>query len=408
MSKIEINDLYLIFGAEKHRAYRKLKAGKGKAEILKQTGCTIAVQNANLSINEGEIFVVMGLSGSGKSSLLRCINRLVDPTYGEIMIDGMDISTATDKELLGVRRKKMAMVFQNFGLLPHKTVLENIAFGLELQGIDKTPRESKALHSMELVGLKGYENQMVSELSGGMQQRVGLARALANDPEVLLMDEAFSALDPLIRTQMQDELLALQSKMKKTIVFITHDLDEAIKLGDRIAIMKDGVIVQVGTSEEILTNPANSYVESFVESVDRSKIVTASSIVLDNPIVVRFRKEGPEVVLRKMKRKNLTLLPVVDEDNKLVGEVYLKDVLRLRKQKVMVIDSIIKQYGHTVFENTVIEDIIPLMTKTNSPIWVVNENKEFKGIVPLSSLVFEVTGKDKGEIDELVQNAKDL
>ena len=408
MSKIKINDLYLIFGAEKHRAYRKLKAGKSKAEILKQTGCTIAVQNANLSINEGEIFVVMGLSGSGKSSLLRCINRLVTPTSGEIIIDGMDISTASDKELLGVRRKKMAMVFQNFGLLPHKTVLENIAFGLELQGIDKTTRGNKALHAMELVGLEGYENQMVSELSGGMQQRVGLARALANDPEVLLMDEAFSALDPLIRTQMQDELLALQSKMKKTIVFITHDLDEAIKLGDRIAIMKDGVIVQVGTSEEILTNPANNYVESFVESVDRSKIVTASSIVLDNPLVARCHKEGPEVVLRKMRRKNLTLLPVVDESNKLVGEVYLKDVLRLRKQKVMVIDTIIKQPGHTVLEDTVIEDIIPLMTKTNAPIWVVNEEKEFKGIVPLSSLVFEVTGKDKEEIDELVQNAKDL
>ncbi|MGL5262028.1 MAG: quaternary amine ABC transporter ATP-binding protein [Bacteroides sp.] len=408
MSKIKINDLYLIFGAEKQRAYRKLKAGKSKAEILKQTGCTIAVQEANLSINEGEIFVVMGLSGSGKSSLLRCINRLVNPTSGEIIIDGIDISTASDKELLEVRRKKMAMVFQSFGLLPHKTVLENIAFGLELQGMDKQSREEKALHSMELVGLKGYENQMVSELSGGMQQRVGLARALANDPEILLMDEAFSALDPLIRTQMQDELLDLQSKMKKTIVFVTHDLDEAIKLGDRIAIMKDGVVVQTGTSEEILTNPANSYVESFVESVDRSKIVTASSVVLDNPIVARSRKEGPEVVLRKMKRKNLTLLPVVDENNKLIGEVYLKDILKLRKDKVMVIDSIIKQHGPTVLEDTVIEDIIPLMTKTNSPIWVVNEEKEFKGIVPLSSLVFEVTGKDKEEIDELVQNAKDL
>ncbi|EGJ70260.1 glycine betaine/L-proline ABC transporter, ATPase subunit [Bacteroides coprosuis DSM 18011] len=408
MSKIEIKDLYLIFGAEKSRAFRKLKEGKSKAEILKHTGCTIAVQDANLTINEGEIFVVMGLSGSGKSSLLRCINRLVTPTHGEIIINGTDISKASDKQLINSRRKTMAMVFQNFGLLPHKTVVENIGFGLELQGVDKETREDKAMYAMKLVGLEGYESQMVSELSGGMQQRVGLARALANDPEVLLMDEAFSALDPLIRTQMQDELLALQTKMKKTIVFITHDLDEAIKLGDRIAIMKDGVIVQVGTSEEILTEPANNYVASFVENVDRSKIITASSIVLKDPIVARFKKEGPEVIIRKMRRKNLTLLPVVDDDNLLVGEVYLEDLLELRKEHIKNIDSVIKQFGHTVRENTVIEDIIPLMTKTNSPIWVVGENKEFKGIVPLSSLVFEVTGKDKKEIDKLVQNAQDL
>lgn len=408
MSKINIKDLYLIFGAEKSRAFNQLKKGRSKAEILKNTGCTIAVQEASLSINEGEIFVIMGLSGSGKSSLLRCINRLVTPTHGEVLINSTDISKASDKELLEIRRKVMAMVFQNFGLLPHKTVLENIGFGLELQGVDKSARSEKGLHAMELVGLTGYEDKMVSELSGGMQQRVGLARALANDPEVLLMDEAFSALDPLIRTQMQNELLDLQAKMKKTIVFITHDLDEAIKLGDRIAIMKDGEIVQVGTSEEILTEPANDYVASFVESVDRSKIITASSIVLKDPIVARFKKEGPEVIIRKMRKKNLTLLPVVDEENRLIGEVYLKDLLQLRKAKEKHIDSIIKQYSHTVHENTIIEDIIPLMTKTNSPIWVVSEDKEFKGIVPLSSLVFEVTGKDKEEIDTLVQNAQDL
>lgn len=408
MSKIEIKDLYLVFGSEKARAIRHLKKGKSKAEILKNTGCTIAVQNANLSINEGEIFVIMGLSGSGKSSLLRCINRLNTPTSGEIIINGQDISKANDKELLEMRRKVLAMVFQNFGLLPHKTVLQNIGFGLELQGVDKSQREAKSMNAMDLVGLQGYEGQMVSELSGGMQQRVGLARALANDPEVLLMDEAFSALDPLIRVQMQDELLALQAKMKKTIVFITHDLDEAIKLGDRIAIMKDGEIVQVGTSEDILTEPANDYVASFVENVDRRKIITAASIVLDNPIVARVQKEGPEVVLRKMKRKNLTLLPVLDEDDKLVGEVYLKDVLKLRKENKKSIQSAVKPYGHTVTEDTVIEDIIPLLTDTNSPIWVIDASKEFKGIIPLSSLIFEVTGKDKEEIDELVQNAQDL
>ena len=319
MNKIEIKDLYLIFGSEKQKALRMLKEGKSKNEILKATGCTVAVKDANLDIHEGEFFVIMGLSGSGKSTLLRCINRLIKPTKGQILINGKDITTASDKELLDMRRHEISMVFQNFGLLPHRSVLSNIAFGLELQGVPKQEREKKAMKSMEIVGLKGYQNQMVSQLSGGMQQRVGLARALANNPEVLLMDEAFSALDPLIRVQMQDEMLAIQSKMKKTIIFITHDLNEAIKLGDRIAIMRDGEIVQVGTSEEILTEPANDYVARFVENVDRSKIVTAGSIMITHPAVARLRKEGPEVLIRKMKERDITVLPVIDENDKLIG-----------------------------------------------------------------------------------------
>src|SRR5690625_1164709 len=254
MAKIEIKDLDIIFGKETQRALRELKKGKSKPEILKTTGCTVAVQHANLSIREGEFFVVMGLSGSGKSTLIRAINRLNNPTNGEVFVDGMDVLKASEKELLKIRREKLAMVFQHFGLLPHRTVLSNIGFGLELQGMEKEERDNISLESMKLVGLEGYGDQMVSELSGGMQQRVGLARAFANDAGVLLMDEAFSALDPLIRAQMQDELITLQKKMKKTIVFITHDLDEAIKLGDRIAIMRDGEVVQVGTSEDILTD----------------------------------------------------------------------------------------------------------------------------------------------------------
>ena len=405
MNKINIKDLYLIFGNEKQKALRLLKEGKSKSEILKAAGCTIAVRDANLSIDEGEIFVIMGLSGSGKSTLLRCINRLIKPTSGEVIINGTDISKVSDKELLQIRRKELAMVFQNFGLLPHRTVLHNIAFGLELQGVKREERERKAMESMQLVGLKGYENQMVGELSGGMQQRVGLARALANDPEVLLMDEAFSALDPLIRVQMQDELLALQAKMKKTIVFITHDLSEAIKLGDRIAIMKDGEIVQIGTSEEILTEPANGYVERFVENVDRSKIITAASVMIDKPLVARLKKEGPEVLIRKMRERNLTVL---DNGNILVGEVRLNDLLKLRKEQVKSIDSIVRHEVHSVLGDTILEDILPLMTKTNSPIWVVNEDREFEGVVPLSSLIIEVTGKDKEEINEIIQNAIDL
>ena len=406
MSKITIKDLYLIFGNDKQHALRMLKEEKSKSEILKATGCTVAVKDANLSIREGEIFVIMGLSGSGKSTLLRCINRLIKPTSGEVIINGRDISNVTDKELLRIRRKELAMVFQHFGLLPHRSVLHNIAFGLELQGVKKQEREQRAMDSMQLVGLKGYENQMVGELSGGMQQRVGLARALANDPEVLLMDEAFSALDPLIRIQMQDELLALQSK--KTIVFITHDLNEAIKLGDRIAIMKDGEVVQVGTSEEILTEPANAYVERFVQSVDRSKIITAASVMVDKPLVARLKKEGPEVLIRKMLERNLTVLPVVDANNVLVGEVRLKDLLRLRQDQVKSIESVVREEVHSVLGDTILEDILPLMTKTNSPIWVVNETREFQGVVPLSSLIYEVTGKNKQEINEIIQNAIEL
>lgn len=408
MSKITIKDLYLIFGNDKQHALRMLKEEKSKSEILKATGCTVAVKDANLSIREGEIFVIMGLSGSGKSTLLRCINRLIKPTSGEVIINGRDISNVTDKELLRIRRKELAMVFQHFGLLPHRSVLHNIAFGLELQGVKKQEREQRAMESMQLVGLKGYENQMVGELSGGMQQRVGLARALANDPEVLLMDEAFSALDPLIRIQMQDELLALQSKMKKTIVFITHDLNEAIKLGDRIAIMKDGEVVQVGTSEEILTEPANAYVERFVQSVDRSKIITAASVMVDKPLVARLKKEGPEVLIRKMLERNLTVLPVVDANNVLVGEVRLKDLLRLRQDQVKSIESVVREEVHSVLGDTILEDILPLMTKTNSPIWVVNETREFQGVVLLSSLIYEVTGKNKQEINEIIQNAIEL
>ena len=408
MSKIEIKDLYLIFGHEKQKALKMLKKDKSKAEILKDTGCTVGVKDANLSINEGEFFVIMGLSGSGKSTLLRCINRLIRPTAGQVLVNGVDISKISEKELLQVRRKELAMVFQNFGLLPHRSVLSNIAFGLELQGVKKGEREKKAMESMKLVGLKGYENQMVGELSGGMQQRVGLARALANNPEVLLMDEAFSALDPLIRVQMQDELLKLQEKMQKTIIFITHDLDEAIKLGDRIAIMKDGEVVQVGTPEEILTDPANHYVSRFTENVDRGRIVTASSIMITQPVVARIRKDGPETVLRIMKEKNLYVLPVVDGNRQFLGEVRLKDVLALRKAGNHDLSSIVMKEVPSVLENTTVEDMLPLLPEIRQALPVVNEANQLAGLVSTSSIIIEMTGKDKEEIDQIVQNAIEL
>lgn len=406
--KIEIKDLYLVFGHDKQKALKMLRKGKTKQEILKETGCTIAVNNANFTIRQGEIFVIMGLSGSGKSSLLRCLNLLNRPTSGKVIVNGKDIAHMGKEELRHVRRRELAMVFQHFGLLPHRTVLENIAFGLELQGVDKTEREQKARECMSLVKLDGYADMLISELSGGMQQRVGLARALANDPEVLLMDEAFSALDPLIRIEMQDELLALQSKMKKTIVFITHDLEEAIKLGDRIAIMRDGNVEQVGTSEEILTEPANAYIRNFVEKVERRRVITAASIMVDKPVVARLGKEGPEALIRKMKERKLTVLPVVNADGILMGEVRLGDLVELRQKQVKDITPAVREQVHSVLGDTVVDDILPLMTKTNSPIWVVNERREFEGVVPLASLIVEVTGKDKKEINEIIQNAIDL
>lgn len=408
MAKIEIKNLSILFGPEKSRAKKMILKGKSKQEILKETGCTVAVRNANLEIEEGEMFVIMGLSGSGKSTLLRCINRLNEPTMGEIRVNGIDITRSSDKELLQIRRKELAMVFQHFGLLPHRTVLNNVSFGLELQGVPKQEREKKALESILQVGLKGYENQRVDELSGGMQQRVGLARALANNPEVLLMDEAFSALDPLIREQMQDELLLLQEKMKRTIVFITHDLDEAIKLGDRIAIMKDGIIVQVGTPEEILTDPANDYVTRFTESVDRGRIVTASSIMLRQPIVVRVKRDGPETILRKMRERRLYALPVIGNDDQFIGEIHYKDVLNLRKEGGKDIGPIIKKEVPSVLENTIVEDMLPLLSKVRQALPVVDENNRLLGVIPPSAIIIEMTGKDEKEIEEIIQNAIDL
>ena len=408
MTKIEIKNLSILFGSEKNRAKKMILKGKSKQEILKETGCTVAVRNANLEIEEGEMFVIMGLSGSGKSTLLRCINRLNEPTMGEIRVNGIDITRSSDKELLQIRRKELAMVFQHFGLLPHRTVLSNVSFGLELQSVPKEDREKKAQESIELVGLKGYENQRVDELSGGMQQRAGLARALANNPEVLLMDEAFSALDPLIREQMQDELLLLQEKMKRTIVFITHDLDEAIKLGDRIAIMKDGEVVQVGTPEEILTDPANAYVTRFTESVDRGRIVTASSIMLKQPIVVRIKRDGPEAIFRKMRERRLYALPVIGNDDQFIGEIQYKDVLKLRKEGSKDVSSIVQTEVPSVLENTTVEDMLPLLPKVRQALPVVNEENRLVGVVSPSAIIIEMTGKDQKEIEEIIQNAIDL
>src|SRR6056297_2332788 len=322
MAAITITDLYKIFGKNPSRAIPLLKDGKTKDEILEETGLTVAIDKASFEVQEQETFVIMGLSGSGKSTVLRCLNRLIEPTSGDVLIgeDQTNIMDLDKENLLELRRKRMSMVFQNFGLFPHRSVLDNVAYGLEIGGMGKSERDEKSIESIEMVGLKGYENKMPNELSGGMQQRVGLARALANDPEILLMDEAFSALDPLIRADMQDELLELQQKMSKTIVFITHDLDEALKIGDRIAIMKGGAIIQIGTPEQILTEPEDDYVKAFVQNVDRTKIITAQAIMRKAP-TVQIPKDGPSVAIRNMEKVGVSTTYVVDENRHLKGIV---------------------------------------------------------------------------------------
>lgn len=279
MSFIEIRNIYKIFGPHPERALEMARAGDGKDDILAKTGNTVGLQDVSLSIEAGETSVVMGLSGSGKSTLIRHLNRLIDPTAGEIVFDGVNIlDLATDK-LNAFRRAKLGMVFQRFGLLPHRTVIDNVAYGLEINRTDKKERLERARDWINRVGLGGYEESYPDQLSGGMQQRVGLARALTTNPEVLLMDEAFSALDPLIRSDMQDELMKLQNELHKTIVFITHDLDEALKLGDRIAILKDGALVQVGRPEEIVMKPADEYVRAFTRDVNRARVLRARTLM---------------------------------------------------------------------------------------------------------------------------------
>lgn len=276
---IEISGLYKVFGNKPKSVMERVKSGESKDQVLAETGHTVGLKEINLQIQKGEIFVIMGLSGSGKSTLIRHFNRLIDPTEGQILVEGTDVMKLSQTELEEFRRHKMSMVFQRFGLMPHRTVVDNVAYGLEIQGVEKSARLNKANEWLETVGLKGYEQQYPSQLSGGQQQRVGLARALCTDAEILLMDEAFSALDPLIRSEMQDQLIELQQKLHKTIVFITHDLDEALRLGDRIAILKDGELVQQGTPDEILLHPADEYVEAFVKDVNRARALTVETVM---------------------------------------------------------------------------------------------------------------------------------
>lgn len=379
MKKIEIKNLTKIFGKNTNEGLKRLKKGQTKEEIFKETGMTVGVNQVDLDINEGELFVIMGLSGSGKSTLIRMLNRLIEPTSGDILIDGVNITNLNKAELRDVRRQKIAMVFQSFALFPHMTIAENTAYGLEIQGLPEEDRLRKAKEALELVNLAGYEDQYPNQLSGGMQQRVGLARALAADTDIILMDEAFSALDPLIRKEMQDELEKLQAKMGKTIVFITHDLNEALKLGDHIALMRDGKIVQVGTPEEILMNPANTFVERFVEDVDVSKILSAENIMIQ-PETIDVRRHGPRVALERMKQAGISSIYVVNEKNELQGIVTADAAAQGIKDHIVDIRSIMETDIPRVDEDCPLTEIIEKIYDIKVPI-AVTDQKVLKGII---------------------------
>ncbi|MDN5346655.1 MAG: glycine betaine/proline transport system ATP-binding protein [Clostridia bacterium] len=386
--KIKVSNLYKIFGPTPEKVFALLEQGLSKNDIFAQTKHTIGVEDANFEVKTGQIFVIMGLSGSGKSTLLRCINRLIEPSRGTILIDGEDIVSMSEADLREIRRKKIGMVFQNFALFPHRTVIGNVEYGLEIRGTPPPERRKRALKALELVGLERWADSYPSNLSGGMQQRVGLARALAIDPDILLMDEAFSALDPLIRKEMQDELLNLQNKMHKTIVFITHDLDEALKIGDKIAIMRDGKIVQIGTPEEILTNPANSYVAEFVQDVDRSKVLTAGSI-MKKPEALITPKDGPHVALRKMEEMGLSSVFVVGPDRRLQGLVTVDDVVNnLHKD----LSDLIRTNVPRAYIDTPVKDLFQVASETKIPIAVVDRDGTLLGIVARVSILAAMAG----------------
>ena len=398
MALVEVKDLYKVFGNNPKRAIPLINKGMTKQQIKKKTGCTVAINSATFEIHKKETFVVMGLSGSGKSTFIRCLNRLIKPTAGHILIDGEDIVKMDHEQLRELRLRKMSMVFQNFGLLPHRNVVNNVEFGLELGGIEKDIRREKAMQALKLVGLEGFEFSFPNELSGGMQQRVGLARALANDPEILLMDEAFSALDPLIRSQMQDELLELQSRMHKTIIFITHDLDEALKIGDRIAILgPDGRVRQIGTPEEILSSPADDYVREFVQNVDKTRVITAGSIMRKG-LTLNITKDGPETALLLMEKQVKSYALLVDSDRSLLGVIHIEDVIDLKKRKEKDLGKIAKHDFYTALPDTFISDLLGAALETKIPIAVIDKENHFLGVVDREMIIREVTeGLDENE-----------
>ncbi|HEX5533343.1 MAG TPA: glycine betaine/L-proline ABC transporter ATP-binding protein [Actinomycetales bacterium] len=385
MAAISAQGLYKVFGRRADDAVRRLEAGASRDDVTKM-GATAAVIDASFEVEPGEIFVVMGLSGSGKSTLIRMLNGLLEPTAGHVYVDGTDISGIPAKQLRAVRRQKISMVFQHFALLPHRTVLQNAAYALDIQGVDKAEQERRAGEALELVGLGGWGDKFPSQLSGGMKQRVGLARALTAETDILLMDEAFSALDPLIRREMQEQLIELQQQLGKTIVFITHDLNEAMHLGDRIAVMRDGRIVQIGTGEEILNDPANDYVAQFVADVDRTRVLTAAS-VMEPPQAVVGSNAGPRAALHTMRERQFSATFVVGRDRHLRGIVRDADALAALKRGESSLESIISTDFESVSETTTLAELFAPALESPLPLAVVDDAGRLRGVIPRVTLL---------------------
>lgn len=384
MSKIEVKNIYKIFGPHPQKCLKAAQDGISKEALLAETGHTLGLRNISLSIDEGSIFVIMGLSGSGKSTLIRHFNRLIEPSAGQILVDGVDVVSLNKRDLETFRQKKMSMVFQRFGLFPHRTVLDNAAYGLAVQGVARAEREQRARHWLEQVGLSGFESQYPHQLSGGMQQRVGLARALATDAEILLMDEAFSALDPLIRREMQDHLLQLQAKLNKTIVFITHDLDEALRLGNRIAILKDGELVQEGTPEDILLSPANDYVQAFLQDVNRAKVLNAAHAVNPSRLTLTMRSRAAHA-LERMRALSYEYAPVLD-GKRLAGILTEQAAVRAQEEGARDVSRYVEDLA-SVPATAGLDQVLSQLVHSDQPVAVTGEDDEFIGMLSRKKVV---------------------
>ena len=392
MAVIEIRDLTKIYGNNPDAALALIKKGVDNETIRKQTKQVVGIKNINITVEHGECFVIMGLSGSGKSTLIRCLNLLNRPSSGTVLIDGQNLMELDKKGIREVRRKKMAMIFQNFALLPHRTVSDNVAYGLEVQEVALAKRTEMVKNALVLVGLEQWADVYPHQLSGGMQQRVGIARALATDPDILLMDEPFSALDPLIRQDMQDELIALQQKLHKTIVFITHDLDEALKVGDHIALMKDSEIVQIGDPEEILLSPATDYVARFVENVDRSKALSAAAVMV-RAHSITYPKEGPMVALHQMERLGISGIFVIDRNQHLLGYLSAEDAYELVSRQERNLDEFMQTQVPVVSPETSLYDLLDTMAHTPIPIAVVDDQGQLRGTLVRGSVIAGLAGE---------------
>ncbi len=402
---VEVRNLWKIFGPNPRQVVENPELRNAtKDKILKDTGCVVGLRDVSFEVRRGEFFVLMGLSGSGKSTLIRCVIRLAEPTAGSVFINGDDIVPYDDDKLGELRRSTTGMVFQHFGLLPHRSVLDNVAYGLKVRGVPEAERYERAQVYIEKVGLKGWEHHLPAALSGGMQQRVGIARALTGDPEILLLDEPFSGLDPLIRRQMQDELMDLQAELQKTLLFVTHDLTEALKVADRMAIMRDGEIIQIGSPEEVITNPSDSYVRQFVQDASPTKVLTARS-VMEQPPVLLYSWQGPKAALQILRDANVDSAFVVARKGRLLGMVTVEGLVRLIRRRGTRLRDALDPDLATCSADAVVEDLVPMVAASRYPVAVVDEDERFLGEVYVSTIIATMIREQEEEEEEEEEKA---